>query len=195
MRRLLDVLEDPVAWILVIAGVVELISGGTAARGAILFAGAALILTDRIMRDRTLSRRALHIPAVPLQELMERRVWPVVIILAAALSATFAVHTFPLTLVTGLTGVLVVGWAWLTAPDISARLVLPRKGLVVWGGVFLALGLWELTALLGQPTLVQTSTDHPTISFLLDPFVATYPGRAVALALWALAGRGLVRRA
>ena len=48
MRHLVTVLRDPVAWILVAAGVVELIAGGTAARGAILFAGAGLILAERI---------------------------------------------------------------------------------------------------------------------------------------------------
>ncbi len=195
MRRLLVVLEDPVAWILVIAGVVELISGGTAARGAILFAGAALILADRVLRDRRRPRHMFHIRAASFQEVLEGRGPVVVIVGAAALLAVFAVHTYPLTLVTGLVGVGVVGWAWLTTPDVVTRQRPSVRGLLVWGGVFLALGLWELTALLGQPTLAETSADHPTISFLLEPILATYAGRAAALVLWALAGRGLVRRA
>jgi hypothetical protein len=195
MRRLLVVFEDPVAWILVIAGVVELISGGTAARGAILFAGAALILADRLLRYRRRPRKMVRIRTASLQELLDGRGWVLAIPCAAALLAVFAVHTYPLTVATGLIGIGVVGWAWLTAPDATARRRPSLHGLLVWGGVFLALGLWELTALLGQPTLAETSADHPTISFLLEPILATYAGRAAALALWALAGRGLVRRA
>jgi hypothetical protein len=69
------------------------------------------------------------------------------------------------------------------------------RGLLVWAGLFLALGLWELAALLGQPTLTDMSYDHPTVSYLLDPVLATYAGRVVGLGLWAGAGRALVRRA
>jgi hypothetical protein len=46
-----------------------------------------------------------------------------------------------------------------------------------------------------QPNMVEGSYEHPTLSFLLDPFLATYGGKVVGLGLWALAGRALVRRA
>ena len=52
MRRLLIILRDPVAWILVIAGIIELQAEHAAARGGILFAGSALILADRIRTGR-----------------------------------------------------------------------------------------------------------------------------------------------
>jgi len=208
MSRVFAVLRDPVAWILVIAGVVELISGGTAARGAILFAGAGLILADRIRVGLVRARASLgnsrptsvapasrpSIAAAPFQAAVSRRRWVVGALGAALLAALLAVHTLPLTAVTGVVGILVVGWAWLTEPD-TVEMRRPRVGgLVAWGGVFLALGLWELTALLGQPTLAESSYDHPTISYLLDPVLATYTGRVVGLCLWVAAGRSLIRR-
>jgi hypothetical protein len=55
-------------------------------------------------------------------------------------------------------------------------------------------GLWELVALLGQPDLVTGSWEHPTVSVLLDPVLATYPGRAAVLAGWLAGGWFLCRR-
>lgn len=209
MNRVFAVLRDPVAWILVVAGIVELISGGTAARGAILFAGAGLIVADRIRVGRARVRASLGSPsrmvsatavaespvsAAPLQAALERGRWIAVAIGIALLGALFGVHTLPLTALTGVVGILVVGWAWLSQPDGSVAVSPPLGGLLVWGGVLLALGLWELTALLGQPTLAEASYEHPTISYLLDPILGTFAGRAIGLALWAAAGRSLVRR-
>jgi hypothetical protein len=208
MHRLLKVLRDPVAWILVIAGVVELLSGGTAARGAILFAGAGLILADRIRVGLVRARAGLGysgsvsvvaaarppIDAAPLQAAVNRRSWIVGAVVAALLVALVGVHTLPLTATTGALGILAVGWAWLTQPVAPPLRRFRVGGLLAWAGVFLALGLWELSALLGQPTLAESSYDHPTISYLLDPVFATYVGRFVGLCLWAALGRSLVRR-
>lgn len=206
MNRIFTVMKDPVAWILVIAGVVELLSGGTAARGAILFAGAGLILADRIRLGLARARARVTAGTVQtelphrlspgaLQAAVLRSTWIAAAVVAVLVTALFAVHSLPLTAATGLVGILVVGWAWLTQPDEPSTLRPARLGLLVWAGLFLALGLWELTALLGQPTLTDMSYDHPTISYLLDPVLATYPGRVLGFALWAAAGRGLVRRA
>jgi hypothetical protein len=206
MNRFLMVLRDPVAWILVIAGVVELLSGGTAARGAILFAGAGLILADRIRvglaraRARagatpvTPARETPHrISPAPLQEAVENRTWVTTGVVAALLAALLGVHTLPLTAVTGLVGIMVVGWAWLTQSD-DQVVVVSRRGLLIWGVALLMLGLWELNALLGQPTLAESSYESPTISYMLDPVFATYVGRVAGLLLWAAAGRALIRR-
>ncbi len=205
MNRMLMVLRDPVAWILVIAGVVELLSGGTAARGAILFAGAGLILADRIRVGRARVRAGAGAGTVlpseppplvspaPLQAAVERRVWVGAVLAACLLAALFGVHTLPLTAVTGLVGILVVGWAWLTQPD-AEDVDVSGRGLFIWGAALLMLGLWELTALLGQPTLAESSYESPTISYMLDPVFATYAGRVVGFVLWAAAGRSLIRR-
>ncbi len=194
MRRLLTVLRDPVAWILVVAGVVELLSGGTAARGAILFAGSALIVADRVRIVRRQSVEPPLFQAEALQATVARRSWLVIAIAAALVAAMFEVHTLPLTAIIGLTGVVAVGWAWLTEPEAGSIGRPSWTSLLTWGGLFLALGLWELSALLGQPSLEQTSPESPTLSHLVEPALATYPGRAAALSLWVIAGRTLVRR-
>jgi len=193
MRRLVSVLRDPVAWILVIAGIVEMISGGTAARGAVLFAAAGLILADRVRLSR--GKPVSPLAATTLQEALAPHWWPLLLVAVGVAVALLREHTLPLTVITGSIGIALVGWAWLTGPGGDTAAPSPGRSLLWWGGLFLALGLWELTALLGQPTLAVYSAEHPTISFLIEPILATFPGRAVAVGLWAVAGRSLVRRA
>lgn len=202
----MQILRDPVAWILVIAGIVEIMSGGTVARGAILFAGAGLIVADRVRSSRipvmagvgpapgTGTAKA-SIQSNDLQLAMESPGWTSLAVLAVLVVALFTSHTAPVTVTVGLVGVMAVGWAWLTVPDFPSVAQPAARGLLVWGGVFLAFGLWELNALLSQPSLSEASNEYPTISHLLDPILETYPGRAITLALWAWAGRALVRKA
>jgi hypothetical protein len=71
----------------------------------------------------------------------------------------------------------------------------PRHGALIWIGWMVVTGLWELSALLQQPTLTTGSRAHPTISVLLEPFLATYPGRVVTFGAWLAAGWSLARRA
>jgi hypothetical protein len=70
----------------------------------------------------------------------------------------------------------------------------PAAGTAAWAVLFVALALWELAALLLQPSLTTTSWTHPTISVLLDPVLATHLGRTVVLSLWLAAGWWLLRR-
>jgi hypothetical protein len=60
--------------------------------------------------------------------------------------------------------------------------------------VFVALGLWELTQLLLQPSLTTDSQAHPTLSVLTDPVLGTHPGRSIALFAWAAFGWFLLQR-
>jgi hypothetical protein len=71
---------------------------------------------------------------------------------------------------------------------------LPVAGTALWGGVFVAGCLWELTSLLQQPNLETGSYTHPTISTLTDPVLASMAGRAVVLAAWLGLGWFLVER-
>lgn len=193
------ILRDPVAWILVIAGVIELQTEQAVARGAILFAGAALIVADRIRTGRGtagfLRSPALELEASPLQEAVSSTRWIAGTGVAILIVAMFDSQSWSMTAVVSVVGVLAVGWAWLTVVRTEAPEATAPAGLLIWAGAFLALGLWELTALLGQPSFSETSYDSPTLSYLLEPALDTYPGRVAGLGLWALAGRGLVRRA
>lgn len=71
---------------------------------------------------------------------------------------------------------------------------LPVAGTLAWAGVLVAGCLWELAALLEQPSLTTDSFAHPTISTLTDPLLATSPGRAVVLLAWVGFGWYLVER-
>ena len=199
MRRLLTVLRDPVAWILVIAGIIELQTEQAVARGVILFAGSLLILADRIRSGRGkagfLRSPTLELESGPLQDAVTTTRWVALGVAGILLVALFDSQSMPMTAVVSVVGVLAVGWAWLTVAGTEAPQAVGRGGLLIWGGAFLALGLWELAALLGQPSFSETSYDSPTLSYLFEPALDTYPGRVAGLGLWAWAGRGLIRRA
>jgi hypothetical protein len=64
----------------------------------------------------------------------------------------------------------------------------PRSA-VVWLGIGAAVGAFELGLRLGPNDLA-----HPTLSTLVDPALATYPGRVVGYLLWLGAGAWLVGR-
>ena len=68
------------------------------------------------------------------------------------------------------------------------------RGSVLWAAVFITLGLWELTMLLLQPTLKTDSWPHPTLSTLMDPVLASHPGRTISICVWVALGWVLVRR-
>ena len=90
-------------------------------------------------------------------------------------------------------GVVIIGWGGPTR-----RREIPRRfsriGIIAWASLALAACLWELGALLGQPTLAQSSYAHPTISTLTDPLLSTSLGRTVALLGWIGLGAFLVER-
>jgi hypothetical protein len=86
-------------------------------------------------------------------------------------------------------GVAALVLAWLG--PLRARPVPPppgRAGVACWAMVFVAGGLWELAALLMQPSLEVGSYAHPTISYLMDTALAVWPGRCLTLAAWLALG-------
>lgn len=198
--KVISALRDPVVWVLLAAGTAELLSGGTAARGSILFAGAFLVLVDHVRRhvapERSVPWNERWRPsASTLRSAVVSPRWLLVAAVGAVAVALPGVHTKPLTAVVVVIGAAILGWAWVTMPD-AVPVAQPGKGtLATWGMLLVALAAWELVALLGQPSLSVGSYDRPTLSFLLDPIVTTYPGRLAGLLVWLLAGRGLVRRA
>jgi hypothetical protein len=115
--------------------------------------------------------------------------------LFALVVGSFPRYSWPATAgVVGLGAVvLVAGWRGpLRARRIPQR---PRRlGMALWGGLLVAGGMWELTALLEQPSLTTSSAVHPTISTLTDPLLASPAGRAAALAIWLVLGCFLVLR-
>jgi hypothetical protein len=113
----------------------------------------------------------------------------------ALVVGSFARYSWPATVPVIVLGTVVVMIGW-RGPR-RLRPVwgpVPVAGAVLWGAVFVAGCLWELSSLLEQPNLATSSYTHPTISTLTDPLLSTMTGRAVVLAAWLGLGWFLVER-
>jgi hypothetical protein len=69
------------------------------------------------------------------------------------------------------------------------RVALGRRHVAPWAALMALFAAWEATA-----TLWGNDSAHPTLSLLLDPVLATYPGRVVGWLTWLGVGRWLVTR-
>jgi hypothetical protein len=78
-------------------------------------------------------------------------------------------------------------------PAVPAREVDPR-GAVLWLALFLGFCAWELEAFVQQPSPTEGSWDHPTLSVLADPVLASHPARSLALLGWLAMGWSVLRR-
>ena len=184
------VVHEPVVAIMLVAAFFDGISGNPI--HALLLGGVALVLG----RDIALGEPN---PPVPLTERGDTipRSWTVL-----GLSAAFAIvvgafprYSWPATAGVVAMSAAAIAVAW------RGRLVvhadpgpLPRAGVVAWGTVFVAGALWELEALLLQPSLTADSQQHPTISTLTDPELATHVGRTLIMFGWLAAGWFLMRQ-
>jgi hypothetical protein len=113
----------------------------------------------------------------------------------AGVMGSFIRYSWPVTAgIIGLgTVVVLIGWHG-PLRHRPARGRLPVAGTLAWGVVLVAGCLWELAALLQQPSITTDSYAHPTISTLTDPVLAGSPGRAAVLAAWLALGWYLVER-
>ncbi len=209
--------REPVVLVLVLAGVVDALSGSPWSHGALLVGVALLLGIDRVRRRRRARALGLReegpvdgaspeavepVPAggaVAAARLAPRiRFTPVTVIggvLYAAVVGSFARFSWPMTLAVAVPGVAAVAAAWReparTGPEPPR---IEPAGAVAWATVFVVLGLWELANLLLQPSLTVGSNAHPTISVLTDPILASHLGRSVFLALWLAFGAFLMER-
>jgi lysylphosphatidylglycerol synthetase-like protein (DUF2156 family) len=113
---------------------------------------------------------------------------------SAVLVGSFIRYSWPATAgIVGL-GTIVVMAGWHGPRRARPARRLPVAGTLAWAVLLVAGCLWELGALLQQPSLTTDSYAHPTISTLTDPLLATSPGRAVLLLAWLAFGWYLVER-
>ena len=185
----LRVIRDPVIVILLLAGIFDGISGNPI-HSILLFA-----VAFALARDATASRavepaapgspaKFFHTPAAIAGAL----VYAIVV-------GGFDRYSWPATTVVVATATVCLAAAWRRPlrGGLERGRVEPT-GAIAWASVGVALGIWELLALLLQPTLTTDSYAHPTISVLTDPALATHPGRSIALFLWLGFGWFLVQR-
>ena len=182
-------LREPIVVILLMAGFFDGISGNPI--HAVILGTVAVALAFDLDRDAVMPR-----PVGGATAWRSRR-WTLATLAVALVYAvgTFGRYSWPATVVIILPGVAVLALAWrgplpgaptLTRPD--------QRGAWLWAGVFVALALWELAALLLQPSLTTDSYAHPTISVLSDPALASHPGRTAIMVVWLAFGWFLVQR-
>jgi hypothetical protein len=181
---------DPVVGILVLAGLFDGISGNPIHGLVLAGAGVGLVVVP------PRAGAAVEAAGVEVRRRGERR-WRIALPVALAFGVVaggLQRYTWPVSvaiLVPGITGLVVASRTrWREAP--AERLNPGGAGL--WIGVLLALGVFELVNFLLQPSRLEGSFDHPTLSTLFDEVVIGHPSRAIALTLWMLAGWWLVER-
>src|SRR5438093_7000243 len=196
-RSFLAAAREPIiVTIFVLAGIFEVLSGDPVAHGAVLFAVAGLLTWDGLHRRHGQPDAS---PADPRAMPTVRPNFTPAIVFAglayAAVVGTFGRYTWPSTVSVVGPGAAGVAVAWRSPTRRATEpLGLDAWGTLSWVGVFLALALWELAALLLQPSLTTPSAAHPTISTLMDPVLASHIGRTITLILWLAFGWLLVER-
>jgi len=192
-------LRDPIVVIIFLAGLFDGISDNWV-HACFLWSIAGLIGVDDGRR-----RRGIAAPEVPLLG-GEVNSSPIRVVSTRALAVTAALvyvgigggyerYTWPATLVIIGPAVLVVAMSWrgpLRARPVPGPIRSP--GVLAWSALFVAAGLWELGALLAQPSLRADSYDHPTLSYLMDPILSEHIGRSIVLGVWLGVGWWLMTR-
>ncbi len=113
--------------------------------------------------------------------------WDAAVIGYATLAALCRPLTVEAAVAVGLPAVALVVLAAQRRPP--PRVVLARRHVAPWVGLVVVFAVWEATA-----ALWGNDAAHPTLSLLLDPVLATYPGRVVGWTAWLSVGRWLVSR-
>ncbi len=188
-RAFLTTAREPILIaIFLLTGIFDLLSGDPIVHGAALFAIAGALAFDATVGRRVepTARRAAVRPALS-------RTLVLLAVAYAVFIGSFARYSWPSSLAVVTVGAAGVAIAWRRpiGPDPDPTPVDPA-GTMAWVGVFVVLALWELSALLLQPSLTTSSQAHPTISTLMDPVLATHLGRSITLLLWLAFGWFLV---
>jgi hypothetical protein len=158
-----------------------------------LYAVALALAADALAGGPARSERPISSRRPPFTRRTEQLLVPA-LLFYAFLSGFLARFSWPVSVAVLVPGAIAVAVAWRGAERETSELPLTRRGALEWAGVFVAIALWELTNLLLQPSFRTDSHAHPTMSVLMDPILATHPGRSVTLALWLGVGWFLLER-
>ncbi len=198
----LRALRDLVIGVFVLAGLFDVLSGDPLVHGMALFAVAIALGGDAMRRRRgTVYPAAMAegtgAPGVAAMPSARLRLTPGVVLAGAAFATVagpFARYSWPATLSVLPPAAAAVALAWRESarPRPEPARVDPL-GALTWASVFIAFALWELAALLLQPSLTTSSYSHPTVSTLMDPVLASHAGRSAFLAVWLAVGWSLLQ--
>jgi hypothetical protein len=193
------VLRDPIVIILFLAGLFDGLSDNWV-HACVLWGVVALIGVDDARRHRGVA--APEEPLLgeesrgsPLRTVLIQAIVIALALVYIGIGGTYERYTWPATLIIIGPAVLVVGLSW--RGPLRRRAVpgpIPLAGVVAWTALFVVAGLWELGALLAQPSLRADSYAHPTISYLMDPILSEHFGRSVVLGVWLALGWWLMNR-
>jgi hypothetical protein len=196
---ILAAVRDPVVFILFLAGLFDGISDNWVHAG-VLWGVATLIGIDDARR-----RRGIELRERPLLQgeaagsttglSVARAIGIAAALLYSGMGGNFQRYTWPATFVILGPAVAVVALSWrgpLRSHPVPEPLQAP--GIAAWSALFIVAGLWELGALLAQPSMRADSFAHPTISFLMDPILSHHVGRSAVLLLWLALGWWLMNR-
>ena len=211
---ILGALRDPVIVVFLLAGTFDVLSDDRVIDGAALFAVALALGWDVARRAhaehantdavRSTGEDPVRRPPGEIAEptpsfrgranLRLSTVAAITGLVYATLVAGLTRYSWPATVAVGTPAATAVAIVWRRpAGDETALRRIPPAGALAWVSVFVALALWELAALLLQPSLTTDSWAHPTISVLMDPILASHLGRSVVLSLWLASGWFLLR--
>lgn len=187
------VATSPLVWVLSLAAFFDGISDNWV-HAALLSAVAVAVA-----RDTVLTNRGIELPESYALFGERPSTWFVaglasVALVYAVVAGSLTRYSWPMTLAILLPGVtmLLIGWGGALLPRARST---DRSSPRPWLIVLVLLGLWELSALLSQPNLQTDSEQHPTISVLMNPVLASHLGRSIALFVWLVAGWYILSRA
>lgn len=194
-RRALPVLMHPAFVIIVIVAAVHLIRSALV-DALVFFLVAAALLFEQAWVGRHVDRRPPSGAAAGLG----RPRTEVVAVLATAVAfgwvaGRWQLYDWRLKVATAIAGVLVALLVVAHRPPDGAAPVRPARLGWLWAAVAVAICLQELASFVQQPDPTTGVYEHPTLSFLLEPLLASPLVRGCVLAGWLVAGYYLLRRA
>ncbi len=194
-RRTLPLPVQPAFVIILIVATVHLIRGALVDALVFVLVAAALLF-EQVWLRRHVDRR-LASGAAGLRR--PRTEFLAVLAIAVAFgwaAGRWELYDWRLKVATAIPGVLVALLVFAHRPPDAATAPRRPGGLRwLWAGVGVAIGLQELVSFAQQPDPTTGIYEHPTISFLLVPLLASPLVRGCVLAGWLAAGYYLLRRA
>lgn len=158
---------------------------GAIVDGVLFYTVVVLLLTDRIVGERWVALRRLR--TLPRWAVWSGGGLAAVVLTVAPRHGTIV---FVVMVAIGI-GMLALAWGGRSRPAHLDSVAL-RRSAWTWGALGVGLCLWEAIAFVLSVTLPEGVEAYPTVSVLLDPVLQNILGQGLFVALWLLAGVGLI---